>query len=103
MLSFPFCFLPLSLPRAFSSSSLSLLLFPISPSLSLFFSSLVFLLYLSLLFMSVFSGSLCQGERRMNETPPTITMALINPQTSSSSSSADTKLPSSTQQLSISV
>ncbi|XP_062332075.1 E3 ubiquitin-protein ligase SH3RF1 isoform X1 [Osmerus eperlanus] len=44
-----------------------------------------------------------RGERRMNETPPTITMALINPQTSSSSSSADTKLPSSTQQLSISV
>ncbi|XP_062332077.1 E3 ubiquitin-protein ligase SH3RF2 isoform X3 [Osmerus eperlanus] len=44
-----------------------------------------------------------KGERRMNETPPTITMALINPQTSSSSSSADTKLPSSTQQLSISV
>ncbi|XP_062332076.1 E3 ubiquitin-protein ligase SH3RF2 isoform X2 [Osmerus eperlanus] len=46
---------------------------------------------------------LSHGERRMNETPPTITMALINPQTSSSSSSADTKLPSSTQQLSISV
>ncbi|XP_062332078.1 E3 ubiquitin-protein ligase SH3RF1 isoform X4 [Osmerus eperlanus] len=53
--------------------------------------------------VGIFPLQFTEGERRMNETPPTITMALINPQTSSSSSSADTKLPSSTQQLSISV
>ncbi|CDQ94605.1 unnamed protein product [Oncorhynchus mykiss] len=48
------------------------------------------------------SWSSSSGERKMSsgEAPPTITMALINPQTPSTS--ADTK-QSSTQQLSISV